>query len=292
MFRGRWCILAAIAGLAVGYPISQHASAQPGTAQDQAEPQEEAAPAASNTVEDSLTRIARAMEAAQADPASQREEQRSEADLQAQRDMAKWAMWMFFAALLTWFVTSIGTFLIWRQVRLTREAVKDTGEATVAMQEANQIADRTAYRQLRPYLWVAKSWIEMQSNDEPMALLELKNYGQTPALSHRGWTHSWLAEYPLRNPLPEAPDDLDVGVGIVAPSQTSESRQPHGLPLTEQDKRFIRAGTAALYVYGAGTYIDIFGKEHFYRFIYFSNGDAFDRGRLRSYSSGNVIDTD
>lgn len=133
-------------------------------------------------------------------------------NLKAQEAMAYWSMWMFVAALLTFIVTSIGTILIWRQVRLTRQAVEDTGEATDAMREANAIAkeannrattrhraalireteaveERRAgeRRQLRAY--VDFKVVEQVRDERPAkphhtwrgVLVELWNYGQTPA---------------------------------------------------------------------------------------------------------------
>ncbi|MBW8296170.1 hypothetical protein [Sphingopyxis sp.] len=71
-------------------------------------------------------------------------------DLAAQEDMAFWAMWMFVAAMATFVVTSLGTLLIWRQVKLTRVAVEDTGKATMAMERQNEIAEQSQ----RPWLSV------------------------------------------------------------------------------------------------------------------------------------------
>ncbi len=50
--------------------------------------------------------------------------------------------------------------------------------------------------------------------------------------------------------------------------------------------------SAALYVYGFGSYLDTFGKERFYRYIYFSHGEGFERGRFAPYMSGNIIDVE
>lgn len=193
MLRGRWCIVFAIAGLAVGYPVGQHASSQTRAAQDRAETQNEAAPASTDSVENSLARIASTIEAAQADPAAQREEQRGEADLRAQRDMAKWAMWMFFAAATTTILSALGVFLIWRTLIHTRRAANFAGDAVVEGQKATKAAEgalevqrNTAALQLRPYLLFAEEDDddETKSFDEvPMLDLSFQNYGQTPAYS-------------------------------------------------------------------------------------------------------------
>src|SRR3546814_4768528 len=66
--------------------------------------------------------------------------------------MAEAAIWMAAAAVLTLFITSMGTLLIWRQVKLTRQAVEDTSDATEAMREANVIARTIGRVQTRAYL--------------------------------------------------------------------------------------------------------------------------------------------
>lgn len=73
-------------------------------------------------------------------PNPQESNEREKRDLAAQEGMAVWGFWMAVFAGLTAAITAAGTILIWRQVSLTREAVKDTGDATVAMVKANEIA--------------------------------------------------------------------------------------------------------------------------------------------------------
>lgn len=103
-------------------------------------------------------------------------------DLKAQENMAYWAGWMFWAALATFAITSIGTFLIWRQVKLTRQAVEDTSEATEAMREANAIA-RESHRAWLEFgagesgtLWVKPDCLEFCTP------ITLHNHGNSPAL--------------------------------------------------------------------------------------------------------------
>lgn len=69
-----------------------------------------------------------------------REAQRSEAELSVQRQMSDSAFWALLVAVLMGLVTTIGTYLIFRQVELTRKAVEDTSQATKAVLEANEIA--------------------------------------------------------------------------------------------------------------------------------------------------------
>ncbi|WP_435418669.1 hypothetical protein WAB17_03625 [Parerythrobacter aurantius] len=68
-------------------------------------------------------------------------DEREKRDLAAQEGMAVWAYWMAVFAGLTTIITLGGTLLIWRQVVLTTEAVKDTGNATKAMVRQNELTE-------------------------------------------------------------------------------------------------------------------------------------------------------
>lgn len=108
-------------------------------------------------------------------------------DVTAQEDMVFWAMWMFVAALATFIVTSIGTFLIWRQIKLTRQAVEDTGEATKAMREGNEIAREAMSSGNRA--WIEISIVSLGDlrceNDEfrMKVVFQIKNIGKSVALN-------------------------------------------------------------------------------------------------------------
>jgi len=67
-------------------------------------------------------------------------DEREKRDLAAQEASALWAFWLLIVSVAGTLTTVVGTgFLLW-QIMLTREAVKDTGDATQAMVAANAIA--------------------------------------------------------------------------------------------------------------------------------------------------------
>lgn len=78
--------------------------------------------------------------------------QRGEADLSAQRQMSDWAFWALIIAFISAAVTGIGTFLLYQQIILTRQAVEDTGNATNAMLEANEISRAQFRASYKPFL--------------------------------------------------------------------------------------------------------------------------------------------
>lgn len=73
------------------------------------------------------------VERAIANPSPDSGQDHEKRDLAAQEAMSVWAFWMALAAVGTMVITFFGTALIWRQVALTREAIKDTGKAADAM---------------------------------------------------------------------------------------------------------------------------------------------------------------
>lgn len=113
-------------------------------------------------------------------PSAENRQDREQRDLSAQEGMAVWAFWVAFFAGVTALITGAGTILIWRQVRLTQEAVKGTGDATIAMQDSNRIA-LDAHRP-----WIAVSlYLDAAKVTEGVLqityIIEYKNIGKTVA---------------------------------------------------------------------------------------------------------------
>lgn len=131
-----------------------------------------------------LERIASALEAANRDPDAATEKERAEDDLEAQQDMALWAFWVMIFALAQVGVAIAALVLLKRTLDATRQAVKDTGDATVAMREANDIALQANENTLRA--WVFLDTINLSEREDGEKkwwdfLLFVKNSGQSPA---------------------------------------------------------------------------------------------------------------
>jgi hypothetical protein len=103
---------------------------------------------------------------------------------EAGENSAFWAEWGFW-------ITILGSGLLLWQIALTREAVQDTGRATEAMREANEIARDTAHRQLRAYLTPKEIVRDRRFNmnngegeaDYLRVQIIIQNTGQTPAVN-------------------------------------------------------------------------------------------------------------
>lgn len=124
--------------------------------------------------------------ASAADP--QNADEREKRDLAAQEASALWAFWMLVATGISAIITMIGTgFLLW-QIMLTREAVEDTGRATDAMREANEISERIGEAQTRCYLGIKSASVSIGDDGNPSVTIVVVNTGQSPARKFR-WTH-------------------------------------------------------------------------------------------------------
>uniref|UniRef100_UPI0012EB9756 hypothetical protein n=1 Tax=Novosphingobium aquimarinum TaxID=2682494 RepID=UPI0012EB9756 len=147
------------------------------------------------------------VERAIANPPPDSGEDHEQRDLAAQESMAAWAFYMTVFAGLTALVTFLGTILIWKQVSLTREAVKETGDATKAMIEANRITQRTA----RAFVILEKIWVQFETKDieGPTFSVAFHNAGQTPAEEYRH-IHRCFVDVPGIRPEPIALEELCV----------------------------------------------------------------------------------
>lgn len=182
--------------------------------------------------------------------------------------MAYWAMWMFVAAVFTFLITSIGTFLIWRQVRLTRQAVEDTDKATRAMEAANELAKAASHRQLRAYLGADEAKIiECQFTavrGRAIAEVIIKNYGQTPAtiLSHK--KGSWIGPTTIGDPA--------ISGGGLNDDIPQAPINPGGFSVlhveAETEPNIFNSRDKALYIYGRLTFRDCFGHTHHLKYAF------------------------
>lgn len=101
-------------------------------------------------------------------------------DIIAQEAMADASVAMAVAAFLTLLVTLVGTILIWRQVILTRKAVKDTSKATNAMVRQNELTEAAQ----RPWLSIEANVAEIEITNESVKLrfeARVSNIGKTVA---------------------------------------------------------------------------------------------------------------
>lgn len=192
--------------------------------------------------------------------------QRSEKDLSAQRQMADWAFWVLVVSCVGTAITAIGTGFLAIQIKLTREAVEDTGKATLAMERQNEIAEDTARRQLRAYIRVKIGDANIQPDQSLTVDFEYENYGSTPAFQVECSTFvalhppNWVIP-PLENAYPRGPDKT-----VCQPGQFSRVRGKLLGILPQGHYDLIDAGNLAIFAGFRIYYTDVFGEEWTTRF--------------------------
>jgi hypothetical protein len=132
-----------------------------------------------------------------------RDYERNEYDVAAQLTMAWWTKIMGVAAVFGLLLSAVGVYLIWETFRETRSTVK-------AALEANEISDRVAQAELRPYLFVDHiNLLEISNQSDQIEIdgdirevpsnffakveIHLRNYGKVPARKIRVFKRSYLA---------------------------------------------------------------------------------------------------
>jgi len=124
-------------------------------------------------------------EAFTANPDPQNADEREKRDLAAQEASAAWAFWVALFSGIQMIATIIGLYFVKRTLDATLAAVEDTGEATIAMREANRIAKQASEHQVRPWVEVTVENVRLSlinNNPRATASLWLHNFKHSPAL--------------------------------------------------------------------------------------------------------------
>lgn len=179
---------------------------------------------------------------------------RAEQDLDAQQGMKFWAAIMAIFTLATVLITAVGVWFVKRTLDATLEAVEDTGRATDAMLAGNEIAQKSAEKQLRAYLSVKSITI---SDDREIGGLGygviLINNGVTPA-HMKGFKIDiiWLAKEHTKIVVSEK-NDLEFTIHRDTPTNLSFN----------SDANFAEEGVEGdFFVQGQISYNDEFGSRY------------------------------
>lgn len=212
---------------------------------------------------------------------------RAEQDLDAQQWMAFWALLMVIVSTIMAVVTGIGIYYVKQTLDATLTAVDETGKATKAMLDANEIADETAKRQLRAYMGINKYDLtpyEIGVVGTGRFMVAMQNFGQTPAIALTTQVSYAITEWVDRDTRPEAwnfesdrfPIDVAPGAPMFREIYFSEHAAAHLVEL--------QTGASALWVKFHAVYDDIFGRRHEQTTLFYS--------RRSSYLSGDMLPID
>lgn len=167
-------------------------------------------------------------------PEPQNSQERERRDLAAQESMSVWAFWLLAVSVFGLLVTSAGTGLLLWQIMLTRKAVEETSQATLAMNHGNEISRAAARLQFAPYVFFDRADIRRISPGKFIVDVIAKNFGQTPAVITVGEA-TRLVEFPIARGVyfPAgglSRNDCAIGPGqeIVIEANLTESHWPDG----------------------------------------------------------------
>ena len=171
----------------------------------------------------------------------------------------------------------------------TRRSALATVRAVNATHKANKINLEGQQRQLRAYVHVSGAQVRnLHQRTGRSVVVEIKNYGSTPALKTRFRMGEHVREWPLQSILP-LPSFVPTGSSPLPPGRHSIMPSPVG-DLSEFEEGELRADRAAIYVWGEITYEDIFGENHVTTFRLVCRGDGLLKGYMHATEEGNDAD--
>lgn len=257
----------------------------------------------------------------QAIEASQ-ETARAEQDLDAQQSMALWALMMMLVSAVTLIVTSVGVWFVKRTLDATFQAVEDTGKATKAMQEANDIARQnatiadsnrfwdslqvstarkqadeanriareSAERQLRAYVVVDPKGAFMSNDPEinGQVAFEISNTGQTPAYnicisSQVVLSYKSIDDFdPSNESIEYVVENTDSAIGGGLGHHAY-----HPFTLSEDELTDVKSRLASIMCFGKVTYCDAFSVDRITQFCFYFCGQKLGVGDARFLHRGN-----
>ena len=176
---------------------------------------------------------------------TQTENDYRQADLEAQQDMAWWALWMVIVSAASVFIAGGVVYL----VSLTLREAKRTTEAAIAAsksaEESVGVTRETAALQLRAYLSGIPSGInQLIGSDEGIGHVTIRNAGRLPARNVAVHVYLKIADERI-NDFPVADDDKTVNRVIQPGSEMRQGSNRPYLPVRD----LCRGGN--LFTYGA-----------------------------------------
>jgi hypothetical protein len=196
--------------------------------------------------------------------------------------------------------TAIFTGTLWRATnRLWQISQIHAGHA----EQAIKVAEETAKRQLRAYVFVTGA--EIQAADDrgrilpgpqpvqpgivPVAEIEITNTGQTPAYDLSHHVRIGILDWPIMEAdIPPLDVTISGSKNSYGPGSLTTRFERCETALTAADAQALRNGTKAVIVYGEIKYRDIFGKQQWTRYRYFTVGlSSIQDTRLAAHARGN-----
>lgn len=240
------CAVVVAVGLGAGQdqPMDARQGGQQSAQQDQA------SAAKKMPIAPTAARPGHDLEADQNDADARRETERADADLKAQKEMARWALGMFIASAFSVVIGAVGVGLIYTTFQQTHRAATSAEEIVTVTRES-------AGHQLRAYVGPVTAQYALSvlpTGGKVDVLIELQNFGQTPAYQYRSAMGLARQAYPLV----DLPKVLATGDTITLfPSM--KFRPSLSMPMTLEEVEDFRRGDICCVVTVIAEYLDLNG---------------------------------
>ena len=117
---------------------------------------------------------------------TQTENDYRQADLEAQQDMARWALWMVIVSALSVGIATVAVVLVYRTLREAKRTTEAAIAASTSAEESVGVTRETAQLELRAYLSAEPAGInQLIGRDEGMGHVFVRNVGKLPARNVR-----------------------------------------------------------------------------------------------------------
>jgi hypothetical protein len=149
-----------------------------------------------------------------------------------------------------------------RQAREMRDSLEITKKSVDAAERTAKIMEDTAERELRAYVCVESSTGADSREDPswPTFIINLKNFGKTPAFDVVTWMGVSVQDYPATK-FPSPPDEEPRCRNMLGPECKTNVVGSFRRKCTPEEVAAIIGGTKAIYILGRITYRDAFGKD-------------------------------
>jgi hypothetical protein len=180
----------------------------------------------------------------------------------AEEAIAEYTRWLaFFTAALV--LATMALFISGeRNVDVARRSADAAKEAANAARDSVKLAESTAERQLRAYIFPSEQkTIDVVLSKRPSSEILIKNSGLTPATNVTAWAGITVANFPLKKELSRATPDFmkTASRRVVGPGGSFKIHAVWDEALTTQHMQMLANGTAAVFIWGEITYVDVFG---------------------------------
>jgi len=289
MFRSYW-----LSVIAIGLALTAYAQAAPiknasGSAsrasetQTQSEAPTPAVPWAS--LQNDAERIAKALEAKNANDSSAEEDQRARDNLEAQQKMADAAHATVVVAILETCITLIGVLLVGWALYHTKRADDEAKRAADAARDSIAQSETFGRQELRAYVFVTAKTLDLIGETTARVKVVFRNGGATPAYSISAKFAVWTQGVNGQNKTFAPTDGSEVPPFTLGPS--CEFSIWHIVDITSENLALIRGRWLGIFVGGEVTYSDAFQDKHRTTFEYYMSGPSIDdEDRSMSYYEG------